>query len=361
MDWLRKERISILHTVPTLARAWLAGQNCSGLEALRLTFFAGEPLTDDLVHRWRAAVGDGCQIVNLYGPTETTMVKSYYLVPPDVLPGVQPVGMPQPCTQLLVLSGLTRLCAIGEIGQVAIRTPFRTLGYFNNPEENKKRFVPNPFREDIQDLVYLTGDRGRYRLDGSLELFGRVDDQVKVRGIRIEPAEVAAVLARHPSVESCFVGAWESEPGQTELVGYVVPVASGRAVGGELSSFLSAHLPAAMLPSDYVFLESMPRTPNGKVNRSALPAPVRTRQGEGEQRVPIGPRDRTEADLVRIWERVLETRPIGVTASFFDLGGHSLLAMRLFAEIEKFFSRPFPLSTLFEAPTIEPPRADPAR
>jgi len=351
LGWLEKERITILHTVPTLARAWLDGQmGKTELDALRCVFFAGEPLPDDLVGRWRGVAGAGCQIVNLYGPTETTMTKSYYIVPADVLPGVQPVGGPLPDTQLLVLSDRGRQCGVGELGQIAIRTPFRTFGYLNRPDENEKRFVRNPFREDERDLVYVTGDRGRHRLDGSLEVLGRVDDQVKVRGVRIEPAEVAAVLARYPGVESVFVGSWEPEPGQTELAAYIVPDRSGSVGVAALTSFLTENLPAAMFPSDFVFLDQMPRTANGKVDRRALPKPVRSGRAGSVSRVP--PSSLIERQVAAIWSAVLGIEEFGVDENFFALGGNSLRAAQVVARVRKTIGSSVSVRTVFEAPTI---------
>jgi amino acid adenylation domain-containing protein len=351
LDWLEKERITILHTVPTLARAWLDGHTGkTELHALRCVFLAGEPLTDDLVKLWRGVAGPGCQIVNLYGPTETTMVKSYYVVPVDGLPGVQPAGGPLPNTQLLVLSDRGRQCGVGELGHIAIRTPFRTLGYLNSPDENEKRFVRNHFREDERDLMYLTGDRGRYRLDGSLDVLGRVDDQVKVRGVRVEPAEVAAVLARHPGVKFAFVGSWEPEPGRPELAAYIVPAGSGSVGVAELMSFLTENLPPAMFPSEFVFLDHMPRTPNGKVDRNALPKPVRSAPRRSAQ--PVPPESLIEGQVAAIWSEVLGIEGFGVDENFFVLGGNSLRAVQVIARVHKTLGSSLSVRTVFEAPTV---------
>jgi non-ribosomal peptide synthetase component F len=161
---------------------------------MRCVFFAGEPLTGHLVCQWRTAFPQsGAEIVNLYGPTETTLAKCCYRVPAHVLPGVQPVGCPLPQTQALVLRENGQLCGIGEAGEIVLRTPFRTLGYVNASEEDRKRFVKNPFRDDERDLLYYTGDRGRYRPDGVLEILGLLDDQVKIRGVRVELGEVTAI------------------------------------------------------------------------------------------------------------------------------------------------------------------------
>jgi len=225
MEWLEREEITLLHSVPSLAQYWLAHKPPSvSPRHLRCVFFAGEPLPDALVRRWREAFPGGCEIVNLYGPTETTLAKCFYRVPEhDVPPGAQPVGHPLPQTQALVLNEQQQLCGFGEPGEIVIRTPFRSFGYINNAEENRSRFVGNFWRDDDTDLLYRTGDRGRYRLDGSLEIIGRIDNQLKIRGVRIEPEEVEAALAAHEGVREVTVVPREEQPGDKYLAAYVVP------------------------------------------------------------------------------------------------------------------------------------------
>jgi amino acid adenylation domain-containing protein len=350
--WLEREQISLLHTVPSLAQSWLVNVPSGvSLAALRCIFFAGEPLKDTLLRRWREAFPEGGEIVNLYGPTETTLAKCYYQVPKEILPGVQPVGFPLPETQALVLAENHQLCGIGEPGEIVIRTPFRSLGYINASTENRSRFAKNPFRNDEQDLVYYTGDRGRYRPDGSLEILGRLDRQVKIRGVRIELREIEMLLGEHPSVREVVVIAREDEPGDQRLVAYVVPQPTQVSITNELRSFLKEKLPSYMMPSAFVMLEALPLTPNGKVDRQALPIPEQARLELEESFV--APRNPLEQTLTQIWEDVLGIKPISVKDNFFDLGGHSLLAIRLFAEIEKKCNQKIPLATLFQAGTIE--------
>jgi amino acid adenylation domain-containing protein/FkbM family methyltransferase len=223
LQWLDRSRISLLHTVPSLAQTWLANLPAGvALQSLRWVFFAGEPLQAALVERWRAAFPLSGRQANLYGPTETTLAKCCYQLPETLAPGVQPVGHPLPGAQALVLNG-HQLCGVGEVGQVVIRTPFRSLGYVNAPEEQRRRFVPNPFRRDPEDIVYETGDRGRYRADGTLELLGRIDQQVKINGVRIEIGEIEAALASHPDITGAAVAARVDASGAKQLVGYVVP------------------------------------------------------------------------------------------------------------------------------------------
>jgi thioesterase domain-containing protein/acyl carrier protein len=240
-------------------------------------------------------------------------------------------------------------CGVGEPGEIAIRTPFRSLGYLNAPDENAKRFIANPFAPDPSersDVLYLTGDRGTLGPDGLLEFGGRIDDQVKIRGVRVEPMEVAATLRAHPGVASCVVIARDEQ-----LVAYVVMRNDADDHTGKLQEFLAQRLPAAMIPSAFVFLDALPLTANQKVDREKLPPPTGARPLL-ESRY-VAPRDAIELALVQVWEDLLRVRPIGVTDRFFEIGGHSLLALRLLVGVEQRLGRKVPLQALFEEPTIE--------
>ncbi|WP_243147016.1 non-ribosomal peptide synthetase [Scytonema sp. UIC 10036] len=351
ITWLERERISILHTVPALAQSWLVGvPQAVSLPSLRWVFFAGEPLTDTLVRQWRKFFPLSREIVNLYGPTETTLAKCFYQVPVDPSPGVQPVGLPLPETQALVLGENHTLCGIGESGEIVLRTPFRTLGYVNAPEEYQKRFVQNPDRNDKQDLLYYTGDRGRYRLDGSLEILGRLDHQVKIRGIRVELGEIQSVLGQHPGVRENVVLCREDILGEKRLVAYVVLNREQPPTITELRNFLKQQLPEFMVPSVFMLLDKLPLTANGKVNRWALPAPDTSRPDiEG---VFVAPRNQVEEDLAGIWSQILRLDCIGIQDNFFELGGHSLQAMQVIGRVRQTFGVEIPLQSLFETPTI---------
>ncbi len=351
IGWLQRERISILHTVPSLAEAWLASaEQCCSLPSLRWVFFAGEALTDSLVAQWRSRVQSDAEIVNLYGPTETTLVKCFYRVPAEPPSGVQPVGWPIPGAQALVLTQDRQLCGVNEPGEIVLRTPFRSLGYLNAAEENRKRFVANPFRDDPEDLIYFTGDAGRYRPDGTLEILGRLDDQIKIRGVRVEPAEVTAILSQHPAVTSCVVVGHKNERGETGLVAYVVTREPNPPTSGPLRSYLLERLPSAMVPSSFVFLKALPLTSNGKVDRKALPdPPSRNPEAPGGF---VAPRNPLEETIAGIWAEVLKIERVGVHDNFFDAGGHSLLAVRVLSRMTRAFQSTLPLKTLFESPTV---------
>ncbi|MDP9122221.1 MAG: AMP-binding protein, partial [Acidobacteriota bacterium] len=382
LSWLAARAITVLHTVPSLAGAWLSGAAPGfGSEALRFSFFAGEPLLDQVVERWRAAF-PRTRVVNLYGPTETTLAKCFYEVPDPPALRVQPVGSPLPQTQALVLASTVRssadassrprgsrfiLCGIGEVGEIVLRTPFRSLGYLDNPFENRVRFRPNPFRldaddadgandandtndandvNDVSDLLYFTGDRGRYRLDGTLEILGRLDEQVKIRGVRVEPAEVRALLCRHDTVGESAVVFREIQPGDHRLVAYVV-LRPGAVLDAEaLRRHLRQDLPEVMIPAAFVALDALPLTPNGKLDTASLPAPAWSGGGE---RAPSTPVEEITAGL---WAELLDLSRVGADDNFFELGGHSLIGAQLISRLRQALGVDLPLRVLFEAPTV---------
>ncbi|MFZ4481755.1 MAG: amino acid adenylation domain-containing protein, partial [Rhodoferax sp.] len=272
--WLKRERVTVVHTSPTVLQSWLREEGRSiELAQLRWLFISGEPLADSLVTRWRSQVSGPARLVNLYGPTETTMARCFYPIPEVVRPGMQAIGTAIANSQLLLLNSGGAICGVGEIGEIVIRTPFCSLGYLNLPEESKRSFRPNPFRGDSHDIVYFTGDRGRYRLDGILEYFGRVDDQVKIRGVRVELGEVTANLLRHQSVREAIVLARVDRSGQRQLVAYVVCGRECDASARVLAGYLRQWLPDTFIPASFVFLQALPQLPNGKIDRKGLPAP----------------------------------------------------------------------------------------
>ena len=349
LPWMEQSRITVLHTVPTLAQAWLADVPAGvRLDALRRVFLAGEPLSGLLVRRWRAAFPKTGEIVNLYGPTETTLAKFFYRVPADCGPGIQPVGRPLSRTQALVLREGRRLCGIGESGEITIRTPYRTLGYANSVEDTERRFVANPFANDESDRIYLTGDRGRYRPDGVLEILGRADDQVKIRGVRIELDEVTAALCKHPLVRQGAVVVREDD-GEKRLVAYAVTGSSDETVAIDIQQRLQTTLPDYMVPAAVVLIDALPVTANGKLDRSKLPAPSLQRETV-DAFVP--PRTPVEEDIAAMWRDLLRLERVGVHQNFFDAGGHSLLATQLISRVRSAFRIELPLRAVYEAPTL---------
>jgi thioesterase domain-containing protein/acyl carrier protein len=222
-------------------------------------------------------------------------------------------------------------------------------GYWNRPELTAERFIPDRWTPEPGARLYRTGDRVRWRADGTLDFLGRLDDQIKLRGFRIEPGEIKAALDEHPAVAESVVVLGDEGSGGPRLIGYVVP-SGDKPDTNTLRHFLAARLPAHAVPSTFVFLDVLPLSPNGKVDRRALPPPPppeAARRGSA-----TGPRDDFERRLLLMWERTLDLSGLGISDNFFELGGHSLLAVRLFGEIEKAWGRNLPLATLFTAPTV---------
>ncbi|WP_432726894.1 AMP-binding protein [Variovorax sp. W6] len=322
--WLATMAVSVLHAVPSLAQACLAGLPAGARnDTLRHTLFAGEPLGSALVERWRAAF-PASEVYNLYGPTETTLAKFCARVPTPAPEGIQCCGLPLPEVNVSIVDEALRPLGAGCLGEVAIRTVHRSLGYLDPAEPSATRFV-------VLDAepAYLSGDLGFLDDNGALHLRGRKDHQVKILGTRIEPAGVAAVMQSHESVTDAAVLCVTSEEGGAQqLVGYFSTQADAQAVRRSLRPFLAERLPAAAVPSHLVALDALPLTPNGKLDRARLPAPP--------LRADVDPADADELALgvAAAIARVLRQAHVGVDDDFFALGGDSLAAMLLCAELE---------------------------
>ena len=348
LQWLAERSITVAHTVPSVLAAWLRGSSQSRVDSMRWLFSAGEPLSASLVERWRERCSG--EVINLYGPTETSLAKFCYPVPRPAPEGTQALGHPLPHTSVEILDDQRRRCALGEAGEIAIRTPFRSLGYINAPDEQSRHFVPDPWSKQPKAQLYLTGDRGVLGADGVLRILGRIDHQVKIRGVRVEPSEVAAVLDTHPAVDCSAVVARNERDDGPLLVAYIVPASvQGPLDIAALEDHLRRSLPGPMIPSAFVELDELPLNANNKLDRSRLPAPSAQRT---RTRSHVDPRNETELELLDIWGQLLETEDIGVTDNFFELGGHSLLALHLVSDIEDRLGIRVQLNAFFEGPTI---------
>jgi amino acid adenylation domain-containing protein len=251
---------------------------------------------------------------------------------------------------LLVLDRSNRLAGIGETGEICIRTPYLARGYAGDRAATEERFVSSPFTQSSGDRIFRTGDLGRYWPDGNVEFVGRTDRQLKIRGFRVEPAEIESALETDAGVDRVLVGDWRDSRGEIALVAYVVPVRPEAVSVDELRRHISTRLPDYMTPSAIMFIDSIPLTPNGKVDRGRLPAPSFDLVESG--RTHIAPRNSIEEALLDLWTQVLRVERINITDSFFELGGHSLLATSLVSRIQKAFSIELPLRTFFQSPAI---------
>jgi len=359
--WMAHEAITIAHLTPAMGRL-LAGVGPGSKEplALRWAFFVGDVLNARLVTNL-AELAPRARFVNTFGATETQRAVSYHPIGEGVgrgtSPGALPLGRGIPGVQLLVVGGAGGLAGVGELGELCLRSPHVALGYLDAPAATAERFVPDAVGAPGGGRRYRTGDLGRYLPNGEAVFVRRADRQLKVRGHRIEPGEVEAVLAGHPAVGEAvadLVGKSGAEGGgDRTLVAWVVPRPGSALEPGEVEALAAARLPAVMVPAIVLTLDALPLTPNRKLDREALHRGARTALAERRPRGRLAPSNRLEAQLASLWEQVLRKNPIGVDESFFELGGHSLLALRLFALIEQAFGQALPIATLFQAPTIE--------
>ena len=344
-DWIDASRINVVHCIPSLFRllinSGLVGDN---FQALRYVLLSGESLLPADVGRWMDVFGDRIQLVNLYGPTETTMTKLYHFVnASDKQRRSVPIGKPMPGAAAVVVDAHDKACLPGEVGEILIRTPYRALGYYNQPELTAEVFVPNPLSRDPKDIVYRTGDYGRLLDDGNLEFVGRKDHQVKIRGVRVELVEVENALRSHESVRDVAVTDREDAIGNKYLCAYVV--LDGKLDSEALQQHVAQSLPEFMMPAAFVSLDALPRNANGKIDRKSLPAP-------SADRAYVAPRNQLENEVAAIWAGVLNLERVGVHDNFFQLGGHSLLATQVISRVRLMIGVEVPLRRFFENPTV---------
>ena len=352
---IAREGVTVLQIVPALLRAILDRTpnepTFSALSRLRWLICIGEALAPDLCRNWLRHF-PGVPLINAYGPAECSDTVATHRLPapaPASLATV-PIGRAIANTRLYVLDAHLQPVPIGVAGELCVGGTGVGRGYLNDPEQTRRRFLRDPFSHRRGARLYRTGDSARWRADGILEFVGRVDHQVKIRGYRIELEEIEHVLVEHPDVQAAVVLARDDLGGEARLVAHIVAADRREPEVSELRDFLKTRLPEYMIPTGFIFLERVPLTTHGKVDRPAL---VAIRQGlkvAGSEFV--APRDSTEEALARIWAESLEVEHVGVFDNFFDLGGHSLLAGRLLARVANAFGVSLPLRALFEAPTV---------
>ena len=336
---IEKSGVTVMQATPATWRGLLAG-GWSGSPGLKI-LCGGEAMPADLAGQLLPCCAS---LWNMYGPTETTVWSTTAKVEPAV--GTVTVGRPIANTSTYILNASQQPQPVGVHGELYIGGIGVARGYLYQPELTASKFIPDPFG-GVGERLYKTGDLARYRADGSIEFLGRLDHQVKVRGFRIELAEIESVLRRHPAVAQCVVVLREDRPGDKRLAAYVVPGRAGEEP--DLRDFLKKKLPDYMMPSALVFVETLSLTPNGKVDRKALPAIDHAPLKQHEFASPNTP---LEKQLTDLWSQVLGVPRVGVADDFFELGGDSLLAVTLFMKIEKKFEKKLPLATLFLAPTV---------
>jgi amino acid adenylation domain-containing protein len=346
VQWIDSQRVNIIHCVPSLFRA-MGNQNLNQelFRDLKYILMAGEPLLPSDVKRWMDIFGDRIQLINLYGTSETTMAKFIYFVKPsDRERRSIPIGQPMEGAAALIVDAKGRACPRGAVGEIYIRTPFRSLGYYNAPELTREVFIPNPFNNDPNDIVYKTGDLARVLEDGNFEYLGRQDGQVKIRGIRVELEEIENVLRAHESVLDVAAIDREDAAGYNYLCAFVV--LAGNTNAAQLREHCAAHLPDYMLPSAFVVMSELPRTISGKIDRRALPTSISVNGREY-----VAPSTPVEELICNVFADVLGLKRVGASDNFFHIGGHSLSATRVVSRVKAGLGAAVGLRDLFEAPT----------
>ena len=350
-EWLENKLVTLMHCVPSLLRSLskiLPEKEAENppFKNLKNILLAGEMLYSKDIQHWRNKVGTHVEIINLYGATESTMIKTFHRIGEisDNPGAIIHVGKPISNTVITIMNA--GLCSIGEIGKVYIKTPFLSKGYYKDPELTRKVFVQNPLVKDKEDILYDTGDLGRYLNDGKVEILGREDNQVKVNGIRVELAEVEQAVLSLEGVLEAVVIPNINKDNLTELVCYFTGAIKGKE---DMVALLQKELNQGIIPSYFFHLEKMPLNINGKIDKKSLPKPssllideysFQEVQGEYEQKIE------------KIWKEVLGIERIGRKASFFNIGGNSLKAIQMISRIYKEYNVMILVRDIFEAPTI---------
>ena len=345
---IERERITVLHFVPSMLRAFLEPLGRQRCPSLRRVIASGEALPAEVA----GAFFDLLPLVelhNLYGPTEAAIDVTAWRCERDAAGRPVPIGRPLDNLAIHLLDAASTQVPAGVAGELHIGGVGLARGYVARADLTAERFLPDPFAVEPGARMYRTGDLARYRAGGAIEYLGRVDHQVKIRGFRIEPGEIEAVLATHPAVRQAVVVARRGADGDPRLVGYVVPQPGAAPAPRALAEHLAAALPAYMVPSSFVLLPAIPLNSNGKVDRKALPEPAAPAAAAGGAFAP--PRTPVEELVCEVWAHVLGLPRVGIHDNFFALGGHSLVAARTLSRLRQACGVELPLRALFTQPT----------
>lgn len=358
VELMAEQQVTIAHFVPATLRVILNDPRLRERSALRAIFCGGDAVPADLPGNTAASLN--VDFHQFYGPTESAINSTCWIYRPEDSQQRASIGRPIANTQIYLLDAHLRLVPLGTPGELYIGGLGVARGYLNQPELTAERFIPNSFSSEPGERLYKTGDIARYQPDGNLEFLGRNDNQVKIRGIRVELGEIETVLRLHPAVRDCVVVAREDRPGDKRLVAYIVDKATvsleqtqqmeRTALSLHLRDYLRASLPNSLVPTAFVILDHLPLNPNGKVDRRALPAPEDA--SSGREHDSERPRNHVEQTLATLFQRVLQVEHIPIHQTFFELGGHSLLAMQALSAIRETFNVEISLPTFFEKSTV---------
>jgi len=349
-EYFSQHGIDCLKIVPSHLEALLTSSNPGAVLPRELLVLGGEAASPALLDKVMDHA-HGCAVFNHYGPTETTvgvLTSPLRIDDSERRSATMSLGRPLANTQAYVLNSYLQPVPSGFAGELCIGGRNVTRGYLGRPDQTAEKFIPDPFGAEPGARLYRTGDIVRQKQTGAIEFVGRIDDQIKIRGFRVEVGEIEAALRQHEAVREAIVLARTDERGDKRLVAYTV--CNGEPTSDEFRSYLTERLPAHMIPSSFVRLTEMPLNHNGKIDRRALPVGEIDENGQGDF---SRPRNELELQLAGIWEDVLGVHPIDVTSNFFTLGGHSLLAVRLMAEIRSRLGVPLPLASIFQGSSVE--------
>jgi len=348
-QWIEETRISAVHCTPSLFKLINHDQiDQRNYEGLKVVFLAGEAIKPYTLKPWYETFGQRIQLVNLYGATETTLIKMFHRIQPADVKGISiPIGKPMKGAKIIIVDENMSICNEGEIGEIYVKTPFGTKGYLNDEKLQNEKFVVNPFTGDEKDIIYRTGDLGKLLSDGNVEFLGRKDSQVKIRGNRVELSAVETLIGEIEAVDQVVVCVHEEED-EKHICAYIVGTSDIEI--SKVRSRLGEQLPSYMVPSYFITMDSIPLNMNGKVDLKNLPKP------NGEiitGKAYVAPENEIEIKLVAAFKTVLgRDAEISTMDSFFELGGHSLKATALVAEIHKELDVLMPLSQIFKLETI---------
>jgi surfactin family lipopeptide synthetase A len=343
---INEHRITIITVVPSMLRALLEHQDIETCTSLRHVCTFGEPLPVSLQERFFSRLN--AELTANYGATEAPSATSfrYDRKSPQPIIGL---GHPVPEKEIYLLDESLRRLPVAVSGEIYLGGKL-ARGYLKQPDLTAEKFIPHLFSQEPGARLYRTGDLGRYLADGGIEFLGRADDQIKVRGFRIEPSEIEKTIREHPSVQETILIAREDRPGSKRLVAYLVSNHNQPPTIKEMRNFLKQKLPDHMVPSAFMFLEDLPRMANGKVDRRALPDPGRSRP---DLDTPfVAPRAPVEKELAQIWADVLCLDQVGIHDDFLELGGDSLVASQVISRVIKSFQLDLPVQALFQSPTV---------
>ena len=345
----RREEVTLVNTVPSAMAELLRMKAVPA--SVRVVNLAGEALPKALVKQIYEQTRVE-RLFNLYGPSEDTTYSTWAYLNRGQMEAEVPIGKPITATCAYVVDESFRLAPVGIVGELYIGGAGLARGYLNRPDLTADRFVPDPFATQPGERMYRTGDLVRWRADGQLDFLGRADHQVKLRGYRIELGEIENELETHEQVDRAVIMVREDYPGDKRLVAYVVRKDSGQGLSSvRLREHLRQRLPEYMVPATWVELERFPLSPNGKIDRAALPKPELKKLDE--VRSHVAPRTPVEKNLATIWAELLDVEQVGVHDNFFDLGGDSLTAIRVLSRVAQQYGTDFHVQNLFDAPTIE--------